>query len=439
MRLHRSDGERILAVFIDFENLALGFGGRRDRFNVEKVFERLVEKGKIVAKKAYADWSRFGNYTAHLHESAVELIEIPKRTQTGKNSADIRMCVDAMDLAYSKDHIDTFVVVSGDSDFSPLVSKLKELGKHVIGLGLAPSTSELLRDNCDEFIYYEDLDRAPIPALADSATIPEPKRKAFELLLDSLLALRRENKEVIFSSMVKDTMKRKKPSFNEEYHGYRTFSELLEDAQRYGLVDLERHKTSGTYVVSRFGSEPRGTAAPVRATVVAQPPRALPPASRQATPAAEPPRDRGRAPRPAADAPPPRREPPRTPPPPAAEEPAEDETDLPLGRALIEDAELDDDLDEVPSYRPAKTAASPKPTAKPAAPPERSGRGRGQSSAKPAAKPKADGPARRGTRTAEPKGGGRPPAPKKATPPKPTAAPKPAAPPADDDFGAGLD
>src|SRR3954452_6378450 len=155
------DNERSLAVFIDFETLALGFQGRRDRFDISRVLERLVEKGKIVVKKAYADWSRFGVYTGPLHEAAIELIEIPRRGQTGKNSADIRLCVDAMDLAYSKDHIDTFTIVSGDSDFSPLVSKLKELGKHVIGLGMQESTSELLRDNCDEFIYYEDLGKAP--------------------------------------------------------------------------------------------------------------------------------------------------------------------------------------------------------------------------------------------------------------------------------------
>ena len=166
-----ADGARSLAVFIDFENLALGFQGRRDRFDIARVLERLVEKGKIVVKKAYADWSRFGNYTAPLHEAAIELIEIPRRPQTGKNSADIRLCVDAMDLAYSKDHIDTFVIVSGDSDFSPLVSKLKELGKHVIGLGMQESTSDLLRDNCDEFIYYEDLGRSPtlVPAAGDDA------------------------------------------------------------------------------------------------------------------------------------------------------------------------------------------------------------------------------------------------------------------------------
>src|SRR5216683_2706368 len=198
-----TDNERSLAIFIDFENLALGFQGRRDRFEIARVLERMVEKGKIVAKKAYADWSRFSIYTAPLHEAAIELIEIPRRAQSGKNSADIRLCVDAMDLAYSKEHINTFVVVSGDSDFSPLVSKLK----------------------------------------------------AFALLMESLLALRRENKEVLWSSMVKDTMKRKKPSFNESYHGYRTFSELLEDAQKEGLLELETDSRSGTYVVTRFGSE----------------------------------------------------------------------------------------------------------------------------------------------------------------------------------------
>lgn len=250
-----TDGERSLAIFIDFENLALGIQGRRDRFDIERVLERLVEKGKIVAKKAYADWSRFSGYTSLLHEAAIELIEIPRRAQSGKNSADIRLCVDAMDLAYAKAHIDTFVVVSGDSDFSPLVSKLKELGKHVIGLGMQESTSDLLRDNCDEFIYYEDLSTPDALPSALDPKLPETKRKAFALLLESLLALRRENKDKLWSSMIKDTMKRKKPSFNESYHGYRTFSELLEDAGKQGLLELDTDKKSGTYVVTRFGSE----------------------------------------------------------------------------------------------------------------------------------------------------------------------------------------
>src|SRR3954463_8536772 len=194
------DRERALAVFIDFENLALGFQGRRDRFDISRVLERLVEKGKIVVKKAYADWNRFAGFTAALHEAAIELIEIPRRGQTGKNSADIRLVVDAMDLAYSKEHINTFAIVSGDSDFSPLVSKLKELGKHVIGLGMQDSTSELLRDNCDEFIYYEDLGHGQPLSPDIDPRLPETKRKAFGLLLESLLALRRENKDVIWSS-----------------------------------------------------------------------------------------------------------------------------------------------------------------------------------------------------------------------------------------------
>src|SRR5262249_31898603 len=156
-------------------------------------------------------------YTAPLHEAAIELIEIPRRGQSGKNSADIRLCVDAIDLAYSKEHINTFAIVSGDSDFSPLVSKLKELGKHVIGLGMQDSTSDLLGDICDEFIYYEALAHPWALPPAINAQLPEAKRKAFALLLESLLALRRENKEVLWSSMIKDTMKRKKPSFNETY------------------------------------------------------------------------------------------------------------------------------------------------------------------------------------------------------------------------------
>ena len=256
------NGDRSLAVFIDFENLALGFQGRRDKFDIGRVLERLVEKGKIIAKKAYADWSRFKEYTTPLHEAAIELIEIPRRSLTGKNSADIRLCVDAMDLAYAKEHIDTFVIVSGDSDFSPLVSKLKENGKHVIGLGMQESTSDLLRDNCDEFIYYEDLGKTPILAPSMTTHLPETKQKAFALLMESLLALRRENKEILWSSMVKDTMKRKKPSFNEAYHGYHTFSELLEDAKKEGLLDLDIDSRSRSYVVTRFGAEMSAPAPP---------------------------------------------------------------------------------------------------------------------------------------------------------------------------------
>src|SRR3954470_14217311 len=252
--------ERSLAMFVDLENLAMGFQNqRKTRFDIEKVLERLVEKGKIVAKKAYADWSRFKEYTGPLHESAIELIEIPRRSQTGKNSADIRLVVDAMDLAWSKPHVDTFVIVSAVYDFSPLVSKLKENGKHVIGLGMKGSTSELLRDNCDEFIYYEDLERQEQDeqqmATTLYADLPDRKREVYSLLLEACNALRRENHEVLYASMIKDTMKRKKPSFDDSYYGYRSFTHLLEEADNLGLVDIERNPKSGTYVVTRFGEE----------------------------------------------------------------------------------------------------------------------------------------------------------------------------------------
>jgi uncharacterized protein (TIGR00288 family) len=253
-----AEGEHTLAVFIDFENLALGFRGKRDkRFEIRKVLERLVEKGKIIVKKAYADWADYSEYKKPLHEAAIELIEIPKRAMTGKNSADIRLCVDALDLCYSKEHIDSFVIVSGDSDFSPLVSKLKENGKRVIGLGMKESSSNLLVDNCDEFIYYEDLERPlGIPPKIEQ-DLPEKKKEAFQLLVDSVVALVRENKEVLWSSMVKETMKRKKPSFNESYHGYRTFSDLLEDAEKEGIIQLRTDARSGTYVIVGFGKEQR--------------------------------------------------------------------------------------------------------------------------------------------------------------------------------------
>ncbi|MDD4319577.1 MAG: NYN domain-containing protein [Candidatus Peribacteraceae bacterium] len=252
-----NDSERSLAVFVDLENLALGFQHqKKGQFQINKVLERLVEKGKLIVKKAYADWSRFPEYTKPFHEAAIELIEIPVRAMTGKNSADIRMVVDAMDLAWSKAHIDTFAIVSGDSDFSPLVSKLKENGKHVIGIGMRGSTSELLADNCDEFIYYEDLQRQEDEHEVVSqleTTLPEKKREAFALLLDACAALRRENHEVLHASMIKDTMKRKKPSFDESYYGYRSFTHLLEDAAALKIVDVERDARSRSYVVTRFG------------------------------------------------------------------------------------------------------------------------------------------------------------------------------------------
>ena len=262
------DDERNLAVFIDLENLAIGSENKRKGlFDITKVLERLLEKGKLIVKKAYADWSRFPDYTKPFHESAIELIEIPRRVMTGKNSADIRMVVDAMDLAWSKSHIDSFVIVSGDSDFSPLVSKLKENGKHVIGIGMRGSTSGLLSDNCDEFIYYEDLERQEedeqqaVTRL--DAQVPEKKREAFALLLDACAALRRENHSMLNASLLKDTMKRKKPSFDETYYGYRSFTHLLEDAAALEIVDIEREAKSGTYVVTRFTGERESGVTPV--------------------------------------------------------------------------------------------------------------------------------------------------------------------------------
>lgn len=253
-----------LALFLDFENFALGLTDPHERFDINRVLRRMVEKGKVVVRKAYADWSYYPSYTAALHEAGFELIDIPRRSQSGKNSADIRLCVDAMDLAYSKEHIDTFVILSGDSDFTPLVSKLKELGKHVIGVGMANATSDLLRDNCDEFIYYEDLEHI-VSSFQVDPRLPENKRKAFQLLMDALTALRRENKEVMWSSLIKETMKRLKPSFNETYHGYHSFTELLEDAERHGLLELAKERRSGAYVVTRFGEEMREELPPAEA------------------------------------------------------------------------------------------------------------------------------------------------------------------------------
>lgn len=264
-----------LAVYIDFENLALGLKDRSERFDIRRVLARLLEKGNIVVKRAYADWSRFGGFSNSLHEEAFELIEVPVRRLTGKNSADMRMCVDAMDLAHSKPHIDTFVIVSGDSDFSPLVSKLRENNKQVIGVGSRSSTSNLLRDNCDEFIFYEDLKTgtAAAPALPPQEAGAR-KKQAFDLLMESLEALRRENRETLWSSLIKTTMKRKQPSFNENACGYRNFSQLLEDAQKQGLVKLGRDETDRTYIVTSFG--PGGEAAPAAEPEAKPAPRRAP-------------------------------------------------------------------------------------------------------------------------------------------------------------------
>lgn len=244
---------RNLAVFVDFENLALGFqdkGGRGRAFDMNLVLDRLLEKGKVIVKVAYADWSRFKKYKTSLHEAGVELIEIPRRAMTGKNSADIRMVVDAMELCHTKPHIDSVVIVSGDSDFTPLVSKLKENGRHVIGIGMRDSTSNLLADNCDEFLYYEDLGTEKPVNTGGGSKIPAEKKEAFDLLFQTIRALQREGVDVLHASLVKDTMRRKRPSFSEGSFGYESFGDLLEDARDAGFLDLEEDRRSGTWVVS---------------------------------------------------------------------------------------------------------------------------------------------------------------------------------------------
>ena len=254
----RAEQERKIAMFCDFENIALGVRDSEiSKFDITLVLERLVEKGKIIVKKAYADWERYSDYKRPFHEAAIELIDIPQKYYSGKNSADIKMVVDAMDLSYSKEHLDTFVLLSGDSDFSPLVSKLKENNKYVIGIGVKNSSSNLLVDNCDEFIYYEDVwrDSQKGPKLDG---LNKKTAEAFSLMIESIQALIRENKDVLWGSMIKQTMQRKKPSFNEGYYGYSTFSELLEDAERKQIIKLKKDQRSGTYIVTGFAKTGEG-------------------------------------------------------------------------------------------------------------------------------------------------------------------------------------
>jgi uncharacterized protein (TIGR00288 family) len=257
---------RNLAVFCDFENIALGVReARYSQFDMEKVLERLLAKGSIVVKKAYCDWERYKEFKSTMHAASFELIEIPHVRQSGKNSADIRMVVDALDLCYTKAHVDTFVIVSGDSDFSPLVSKLRENAKTVIGVGVKNSSSDLLINNCDEFIYYDDLVRAdeqkrraakkrreaaPAGAGGDKSN-GDKKQEAFDLMLGTLEALmaERDADERVWGSMVKQALKRRNPGFNESYYGFRAFSDLLEEAEKKGLIKLEADEKSGGYVV----------------------------------------------------------------------------------------------------------------------------------------------------------------------------------------------
>lgn len=251
--------ERKIALFCDLENLVLGIkDSESDRFDIELVLDRLVEKGKIIVKRAYADWSRYTEYKRAFHEAGIELIDIPQRQYSGKNSADIKMVVDAMDISWSKEHLDTFVILSGDSDFTPLVTKLKENDKRVIGVGLKASSSNLLIDNCDEFLYYEDLWRdGRQKAVAPAAGVSKKEAELATLLTESVQALERDGKSVLWGSMVKQTMQRKKPAFNESYYGYSTFSALLEDAEKKGIVKLRRDGRSGSWVITGLGGAKR--------------------------------------------------------------------------------------------------------------------------------------------------------------------------------------
>ncbi len=251
-----SNGAHNIAVYIDLENVAIGV--RQARFktlDIGLVLKRLVDKGNIVVRKAYADWGKFVDYKRPLHEAGVELTDLPGSKISGKNSADIKMVVDALELSYTKPHIDVFALISGDSDFSPLVSKLRENNKHTIGVGVKSSTSPLLIDSCDEFIFYDDLVRQPrTERKGRISRLPKKTREAFSLLLEAVEALQRENRQ-LHSSLVKETMKRKQPQFSEEYHGYRTFSRLLEDAQKHKLITLQKDPRSGTYVVDEVAED----------------------------------------------------------------------------------------------------------------------------------------------------------------------------------------
>jgi uncharacterized protein (TIGR00288 family) len=245
-------GELTAAVFVDFENLALGVEqDKKGRFEIELVLKRLLERGRIVFKRAYCDWNRFANFKTEFHRQGFEMVDIPGSKVSGKNSADIRMVVDAIDLCYSKSHIDTFALLTGDSDFSPLVSKLKENDKRVLGCGVRSSTSDLLANNCDEFIFYDDLIRVSRKPKPKKITATENKKQdeAFERLTATVASLETDY-DPVWGSQVKQTVKRVYPGFNESYYGYRSFSDLLEHAAKEGLIKLDRDDERGNYRVS---------------------------------------------------------------------------------------------------------------------------------------------------------------------------------------------
>ena len=259
------DSNATMAVFLDLENIALGArDAHYPRFDIQKLLERLLLKGHIVVKKAYCDFDRYKEFKRDLHEAAFELIEIPHLRQSGKNSADIRMVVDALDLCYTKGHVDSFVIISGDSDFSPLVSKLRENAKTVIGVGVKSSSADLFINNCDQFLYYDDLVRAESSkarkrtASDASATKAEggdskgpALADALDLVVETLEAIteEREEDESIWGSMIKQAIKRRNPGFNERAYGFRSFNDLLLEAQKRGLLKLEADEKSGGYLV----------------------------------------------------------------------------------------------------------------------------------------------------------------------------------------------
>ena len=270
-----------MAVFADFENVAIGADqAKYAKFDINKVLERILVKGNIVVRKAYCDWNRYNKFKRGMHEANFELIDIPHLSQSGKNSADIRMVVDALDLCYTKPHIDAFVIVSGDSDFSPLVSKLRENNKIVIGVGVKQSTSDLFVANCDEFIFYDDLVRkkpkqkkaAPAkkktasrktaskssPAKPATQDVTERREKAITLTAETVETLIEERGagESIWGSMVKQAIKRRDPGFNEGYHGFSGFNALLEEVRDRGLIELQADEKSGGYLVRTAGTLP---------------------------------------------------------------------------------------------------------------------------------------------------------------------------------------
>ncbi|TLS75934.1 NYN domain-containing protein [Mariprofundus erugo] len=267
-----------MALFCDFENVALGVrDAKLAAFDIQRVLERLLLKGNIVVKKAYCDWARYKDFKAPMHEAAFELIEIPHVRQSGKNSADIRMVVDALDLCYTKAHVDTFVIISGDSDFSPLVSKLRENNKLVIGVGVKQSTADLLTSNCDEFIYYDDLvrdsekqvksrrrrsgkGRAKAKADNNSEVVTDETtllQEGIDLVLETIEGLfkERSDEDKVWGSMVKQTLKRRKPGFSEGYHGFSSFGQMLEEAEKRGLLTLEKDEKSGGYIIKSYNHE----------------------------------------------------------------------------------------------------------------------------------------------------------------------------------------